>query len=85
MVTNAERQIIMNLVQAGKVKAEIGLFRVVVVSGLNPGTQATLERIRRRQKVDDWHHAPCCPANHWCRKRLVFSGCNCGAEKARLK
>lgn len=33
------------------------------------------------QKVDDNHHAPCCPANHYHRARLVFRPCSCGATR----
>ena len=43
------------------------------------GTRWILERMMRRQKVDDYGHAPACPANHWHRLRLVFQHCNCGA------
>lgn len=85
MVTNMERMLIHRLVKAGKLKAEIGLFRVVTLSPTNPGMRALLDRIKARQKVDEWHHAPCCPANHWHRQRLVFTGCNCGAERHQVK
>lgn len=34
----------------------------------------------KRQRVDDYHHAPACPANHYHNARLVFSRCTCGAE-----
>lgn len=33
-----------------------------------------------RQVVDNYHHAPMCPANHWHKKRFVFEHCSCGAE-----
>jgi hypothetical protein len=40
-----------------------------------------LNRIKRAQIVDDFHHAPCCPANHYHRTRLVFQPCTCGASQ----
>ena len=85
MVTGMERLLVQNLVKAGKAKVSVGLFRVVEVEALNPGAQATLNRLKQRQKVDEWHHAPCCPANHWHRQRLVFGRCNCGAELHKVK
>lgn len=44
-----------------------------------PGAGWVLEWLLRRQAVDDLHHAPCCPANHYHRRRLVFQPCTCGA------
>jgi hypothetical protein len=46
------------------------------------GTGWLLERMLRRQTVDNLHHAPCCPANHYHRRRLVFGPCTCGAVEA---
>ena len=37
--------------------------------------------IRRTQKVDNLHHAPCCQANHYHRCRIVFQRCTCGANR----
>lgn len=45
------------------------------------GTCWLFERMLKRQNVDDLHHAPCCPANHYHRRRLVFQQCSCGALK----
>ncbi len=44
------------------------------------GTRWLLKRLKERQVVDDLHHAPCCPANHYHKTRLVFAKCNCGAK-----
>lgn len=41
-----------------------------------------LKLIKRIQIVDDLHHAPCCPTNHYHRQRLVFQPCTCGAARA---
>ena len=46
------------------------------------GTAWLLKRMRKRQVVDDLHHAPACPANHYHKTRLVFQLCNCGAQIA---
>lgn len=40
------------------------------------------EWLLRHQRVDDLHHAPCCPANHYHRCRLVYQHCTCGAAAA---
>lgn len=85
MVTNMERMLITRMVTAGKLTATIGLFRTVEIRATTPGMQQLLARIKARQQVDDWHHAPCCPANHWHRARLVFHGYNCGAEHHQVK
>jgi len=45
------------------------------------GTGFILNWIKRRQVVDDLHHAPGCPANHYHKQRLVFSPCTCGAAR----
>lgn len=81
MVSDIERTLVLNLAKAGMVKVGVGMFRVIEVTPTNPGTAATLKRLKAMQKVDDLHHAPCCPANHWHRQRLVFHPCNCGAKQ----
>jgi hypothetical protein len=43
------------------------------------GTQWLLKLMKYRQEVDELKHAPCCPANHYHRMRLVFHPCSCGA------
>lgn len=78
MVNAREREIIKSLVQRGVLYAEVGFFRTVEIKA-PPETQRLLDRIKARQVVDDLHHAPCCPANHWHKQRLVFQHCNCGA------
>jgi hypothetical protein len=62
-------------------RARVGLFRTVEIVP-RWGTRWLFNRLRDRQTVDDFHHAPCCPANHWSRQRLVFNNCNCGAAAA---
>lgn len=42
-------------------------------------TKWLLDWLLERQIVDDLHHAPCCPANHYHKTRLVFKPCTCGA------
>lgn len=32
-------------------------------------------------RLDDLHHAPACPANHYHRMRLPTAPCQCGAER----
>lgn len=44
------------------------------------GTRWLLKRMKKNQTVDDLHHAPCCPANHYHYGRLVLEGCTCGAQ-----
>jgi hypothetical protein len=35
----------------------------------------------KTQTVDALKHAPCCPANHYHRARIVFQTCTCGAQR----
>lgn len=80
MVTDSQRKIVMRLIR----------LRVFVVRssmrlpwiGARWGFGWLLDRIKREQIVDDLHHAPCCPANHYHRARLVFHPCTCGAARA---
>lgn len=44
------------------------------------GTKWIIKRIKKTQPVDKWHHAPCCPANHYHRTRIVLHPCTCGAK-----
>jgi len=46
------------------------------------GTRWVLKILKRKQIVDDLHHAPGCPANHYHMARLVFQSCTCGAKNA---
>lgn len=45
------------------------------------GTRWLLLQLLKRQRVDELHHAPCCPANHYHRTRLVVHPCSCGATR----
>lgn len=78
MIRPIDRKIAVFLVRQRFWRAEVGLFRVVIVMPCK-GTRWLFERMLKRQNVDEYKHAPCCPANHWCRRRLVFQRCNCGA------
>lgn len=78
MVTEHERRQVITMVKAG--------HWVVLESMRLPWIDAKafkplLKLLKRRQKVDNLHHAPCCPANHYHRQRLVFHGCTCGAQR----
>ena len=78
MVTYREHWLIFQLVRYG-IWGQREHMRTVEVYP-KWGTRWLFNWIKKRQVVDDWHHAPCCPANHYCRAKLVFSRCNCGAE-----
>lgn len=79
MVSENERRLVKLLVLLRVWRVERGLFRTPNVIAPK-GTRWLLNWLKRRQRVDNFHHAPACPANHWCMQRLVFSGCTCGAE-----
>lgn len=85
MVTNGERRLIIWLVRLkiwGMQRDRLwgrALFKACW------GTGWLLRWIEGRQIVDDLHHAPMCPSNHWCRQALVFQRCNCGAARAHIK
>lgn len=83
MITPNQRKIIRLLI---KIRAFYLYehFRCVRV-GAKPRFQWLLNWLLDRQVVDDWHHAPACPANHWCRMSLVLQRCTCGAEKHKIK
>lgn len=85
MVTSAERKLILWLVRLHiwGICAD-GLWGRAVFRPMW-GTAWLLEWIERRQVVDDFHHAPACMANHWCRQVLVFRRCTCGAARASIK
>ena len=80
MVSDRERKVISTMVKRGLLYAEVVLFRTIEITA-PPEHQRLLDRIKARQVVDDLHHAPRCPANHWHKARLVFRPCNCGAAK----
>ncbi len=83
MITKRDRSIASELV-------ELGIWKVVENMRL-PDIQPTEETkplfnaMKKRQKLDDLHHAPCCPANHYHNTRLVLSHCTCGAKLYELK
>lgn len=77
MVTDFERRIILALIRVKVWKIFISMRLPTIKTRW--GTRWVLKWMVRRQIVDSLHHAPCCPANHYCRMRLVFRPCNCGA------
>ena len=76
MVTAQERWLILALVRV-RVFSLYTSMRLVCVSA-RPGFRWLLKWIMKRQVVDNLKHAPCCPANHYHRQRLVFQRCTCG-------
>jgi len=78
LVTEPQRKFIIFLV---KWKIWKAVFNMRLIS-IRPrwGTRWLLKKIKGCQVVDNLHHAPCCPANHYHRTRLVFKRCSCGAE-----
>lgn len=78
MVTNFERKLIVFLIKIRLFYGFIDMRLFWLVA--NPGARWVLRWIKKRQVVDDLHHAPCCPANHYHKMRLVFKPCNCGAD-----
>lgn len=79
MVTNKERKFIKFMVW---IKAFYGYDHMRCLQiGAVWGFLWILNLIEKRQIVDDFHHAPCCPSNHWHKKRLVFQDCTCGADR----
>lgn len=85
MVTDRERQLIKWLVRLHiwKMRSD-GLWGRAVFRPMW-GTRWLLRWIERRQINDVWHHAPACPANHWCRQVLVFQRCTCGAAFHKVR
>ena len=77
MITESERKFIVFMIRCRIWKIKIQMCLPDVLPRW--GTRWILKRIKRRQVVDDLHHAPCCPANHYHKTRLVFRKCSCGA------
>lgn len=76
MVTEFERRIVLTLLGRGfYLTNEMRLPWVHA----KPGLKWFLRWLKKRQVVDNLKHAPCCPANHYHRQRLVFRLCTCGA------
>ena len=85
MVTTKQRRLIYWLVKLHVWKMQSdGLWGRAVFRPMF-GTRWLLKKIMRDQVNDDLHHAPKCPANHWCRQVLVFQRCNCGAARQSAK
>jgi hypothetical protein len=79
MITDRQRKIVIALVKLNVWRLERGMFGQIEVRS-SRGTKWLFNRMRKNQMVDDLHHAPACPANHYHKTRLVFHRCNCGAE-----
>ncbi len=49
--------------------------------GDGPTDADALDEVRRKfaKHTDKLHHAPACPANHYCGERAPTGPCNCGA------
>lgn len=77
MLTNRQKKLIYWMVKLGLWKYQV-YMRIPWVWP-NFGSEWLHERLLKVQDVDDLHHAPCCPANHYHRRRLVFCRCTCGA------
>lgn len=77
MVTNPQRYMVKFLVWLGVWWLDYNM-RLICVN-TRRGTTWFLRWMKKRQVVDDLHHAPCCPANHYHKQRLVFRPCTCGA------
>lgn len=80
MITAKERALIKLLVKIKVFQLYVHM-RCVRISA-RPRFRWILRLLLNRQIVDDYHHAPMCPANHWHRQALVIQRCNCGAERA---
>jgi len=77
MITDREREFIKFMLYMKIWKANF-IMRLISIQP-SFGSKWILKKIKKRQVVDDFHHAPCCPANHYHRTRLVFKSCSCGA------
>lgn len=80
MIQPTDRKIVLLLLRLKIWRVEISMWRVPEIR-TRWGTRWIYNQMLRRQTPDDLHHAPCCPANHWTRCRLVFHNCNCGAAQ----
>lgn len=84
MITAIDRRVLRVLIACKLVCAKVSLFRTVDFHA-RKGFGWILDGMKARQTVDKLRHAPCCPANHWHRQRLVFQRCNCGAAALARK
>lgn len=80
MITNNERKLVKWMVKLKLWQVVIN-FRLPDVYPRCRGTRWIFKWLLRRQVVDSLHHAPCCPANHFHKQRLVFGYCTCGAAE----
>lgn len=78
MVTDRERRFVFVLTKLRVFRVRIGLFRTIEVVPRR-GFKWIIDWLLKRQTVDSLWHAPCCEANHWHKRRLVFRQCTCGA------
>ena len=80
MVTEPQRRLVKRLLEAGAFTAQCGTFGLIQIHA-RWGFRWLLRRLKQRQIVDNLHHAPACPANHYHKMRLVFRPCTCGAYR----
>ncbi len=78
MVTERQRKLIQFMVKLGLWSIYENM-RLPCIKATK-GTWWLLNAILKRQVVDNLKHAPCCPANHYHKSRLIFRGCTCGAN-----
>ena len=78
MVTERQRKLTIFLEKNGLWEVD-NWMRIPWLRTRRPFFDWLLKKIKKAQAVDDLHHAPACPANHYHKQRLVFSGCTCGA------
>jgi hypothetical protein len=72
------RVVTRTMIALGLWKHEINLFNLLSIKPQKAKWLHTL--MLKYQQVDNLKHAPCCPANHYHRSRLVFQPCTCGAN-----
>lgn len=80
MVTDKQRRLILRLLRLRLFTYRKHIFGLPEVHARR-GFGWLRERLLAAQQVDDLHHAPACPANHYHKRRFVFSPCTCGASR----
>ena len=83
MILPEDRKTVIEMVDLKIWKIEIQMRTPSVIA--TPDTRPLLKAMLERQEIDDLHHAPACPANHYHRCRLVFDKCTCGAAYYKWK
>lgn len=78
MVTNQQRKFIKLMIKLKLWKITVWLRNIDIQPHFK--TKWILNYLKKIQIVDNLHHAPCCPANHFHKTRFVFQKCTCGAE-----